>query len=201
MKKFFVLAVVFLNIQSSIFAQGMFVRKSNIALDIGAGYIQNTFSNLSDYPNSYNEYSFNVSACFLKIFDVGGAFYKPINPEGEKPLNDASSYYLNVYFSKKSLGVVMNTAFSNMSNASSLLLGLSIYGDFSKINGVFFLDGIYPMVSGGIILSGANEDFAFGFSFPLQKIINDHYFIILTPGFNYSNEDIQLLVGLDFIFQ
>jgi hypothetical protein len=187
--------------QSVIFAQGMFVKKSNISLDIGTGYVNNKINSPTSISYSYNSYVINAGINIFRIFDIGGTYYKPVDSPAGRQLSDASSFFLNAYLYKKNIGLVLNSAISNTPNGGDILLGLTFYGNNIQTYTKLFFDGFFPVVSAGFVLAGVNENFVFGFSVPLQKIINKHYSIVLTPGFNYSKEDIQLLIGLDFIFQ
>lgn len=57
---------------------------------------------------------------------------------------------------------------------------------------------MYPVVSIGYITT---EDYAFGLGFAFEKSLSNNFSLVLTPGFNASSDESQLIVSLELILK
>lgn len=165
----------------------MYVDNEKIAASLIGSYTHNIGNKNSLVHSSYG---YGIGFSFLKSFDLGILSYKAENIKESTVITNFDVHLRNKHFT-----LVINSAYSNSAGESKIFLGLSIYRRFN----LFYESlNIYPTLSGGIIL---NSGGVIGFGIPFENKINEHFSIILTPGFNVSADTNQLVLGLEFLIK
>ena len=188
MKETYFLILVILSVQGT-FAQGMFTERGRFSLDVGIAYIS---------QDKYDAMAYNLSSSIAGVIDIGVTYSKALPSEQSKRAEGATAY-IDFYAKKdSSFGIVLNTAFSTFNYKSAALAGISVYTKLSASQSNVL--NFYPLLSIGVITT---EDFTFalGFGLPIEYSLSSNFSLVITPGFNASNDVNQLVVSLELILK
>ena len=182
-------SILFIFAVQGIFAQGMFTEKGRFSLDVGIAYVS---------QDDYDAIAYNLSSSLFGLFDIGVIYSKAL-PSNQSERAEGGTAYIDFFMKKdSSWGIVLNTAFSTFNYNSAVFTGISVYAKLSlSKNNILHL---FPLFSIGVITA---EDFYFalGLGFAIEYSLSNNFSLVVTPGFNTSNDVNQVVVSLELILK
>lgn len=199
MKKILLIFLLALPMHNNIFSQSMYTNGKGLALSAGAAMV-NIYRRHTVYPS----YTGTIGVSLFGYIDLGAEVLS-FNGLSGGYAKARSSYYIDINVRNQPVGALINVSYAGVVPDNNLSVGATFYKRI-EIQNSEILNYIIPELHFGYIIS---EYMSTGIGFAIQKDLNEHFGLVLTPGIsgvfnvvnseNYYNNSLQLFLGLEVV--